>query len=380
MLMNKRVSRVVGTAWIAALVLAVAGCGSDDKDTGTTTASDGANASAPAWLTAAKESAAAGTAMPTEIKSAELGPFDPPAKGLVYHVACNMALEGCSKNAKGLESGVKALGYDFKMCDGGTTADKIGACFANAINAKPDAIVVNGIGADSAADSFAKVAAAKIPLIGMFTGDATPTENVVAQVGGDACTVGAEKLADWIIADSGGKADVLFVGTKTYACNILREEAFTAQMKTCETCKVTSLPFAIAAVQSQLPQQLQSALQSNPNVNYVVGTFDAVALVATDAIRQAGKTDKIKVGGFDGDAPNLALIAKGDIQAVDVVTGKPESGWTAADAAARAIAGEKLPDNLPVTSVVIDKTNAAEIGTYDGPKGFEQQFQQLWGK
>jgi ribose transport system substrate-binding protein len=379
--MSRRTWWAVGTAWAAAVVLAVSGCGSDDDDKGSESASSSASdGGAPAWLVAAQEATKENTQVPTEIESMALGPFDPPAQGLIYHVACNLALEGCSKNAKGLESGVKALGYEFKMCDGGTTADKIGSCFTNAINAKPDAIVVNGIGADSAADSFAKVAKAGIPLIGMYTGDEIPTENVLTEVGGDACARGAKKLAEWVIADSQGKANVLFVGTKTYACNVQREQAFTDEIKTCETCKVTSLPFAIDAVQSQLPQQLQSALQKSPDVDYVIGTFDAVALAATDAIRQAGKTDKIKVGGFDGDAPNLALIAKGDIQVVDVVTGKPESGWTAADAAARAMAGEKLPENLPVTSVVIDETNAAEIGTYDGPKDFEAQFRTLWGK
>jgi len=378
--MKRRSLWVAGVVVVAVMALVATGCGSDDSKTTSTAGGSTDSASAPAWLTAAKEATAKNTQMPTEILSTSLGEFKPKPSGTIYHVACNLALEGCSKIAKAIKSGTEALGYKFEQCDGGTTADKISGCFTNAINAKPDAIVVNGIGADAAADSFAKVAAAKIPLIGSFTGDKIPTENVTTEIGGDSCAQGAQHLAQWITANSEGKANVLFVGTKTYACNIQREEAFTAEMKKCTTCKVTSLPFAIDAVQSQLPQQLQSGLQSNPDVNYVVGTFDAVALAATDAIRQAGKADQIKVAGFDGDAPNLALIAKGDIQVADVTTGTQEPGWSAADASARAMIGQKLPDSIPITDVTIDKTNAAQIGVYKGPTDYEQQFKTLWGK
>jgi ribose transport system substrate-binding protein len=379
--MNRR--KLLVTAWLvslAAMALVAIGCGSDSKSSSTAASTAASAPSSPAWLTDAKASAAKSTAVPAKIPSTSLGTFTPKSSGTIYHVACNLALEGCSKIANAIKSGTQALGYKFEQCDGGTTADKIGACFTNAINAKPDAIVVNGIGADAAADSFAKVAAAKIPLVGSFTGDKVPTKNVTTEIGGDSCTLGAQHLADWIVADSKGKANVLFVGTKTYACNIQREAGFTSQLQKCTSCKVKSLPFAIDAVQSQLPQQLQSAIQSNPGVTYIVGTFDAVALAATDAIRQAGKADSIKVAGFDGDAPNLALIAKGDIQVADDTTGSQEPGWAAADASARAMTGAQLPPSIPLTDVVIDKTNAAQIGVYKGATDFQTQFQQLWGK
>ena len=384
------------SAWVAmalAAVVAVAsGCGSSSDDSGSTgstssstaaagtTASAGATTeSAPAWLTDAQQAAKAATQKPTKILSESLGPFTPKPDGSFYHVACNMALEGCAKIANAVKAGTQALGYSFKLCDGGTTADKIGQCFTNAINAKPDAIETNGIGADAAADSFAKVAEADIPLVGSFTGDKIPTANVTTEIGGDSCAKGAENLANWVIAHTEGKANVLFVGTKTYTCNIQRQEAFLKTLAKCETCSSKTLEFAIDGVQSQLPQQLQSALQSNLDVNFVVGTFDAVALAAADAIRQAGKADSIKVAGFDGDAPNLKMIKNGDIQVADDVTGSQEPGWAAADAMARAMAGKKLPPNVRITDMIIDKTNAAEIGTYEGPTGFREQFKALWG-
>lgn len=371
-------------AVLAALAMTgVAACGSRDDDGASNdsgAAQSSTQAAAPAWLTSAQTAAAEATKIPDSVPSNDLGEFDPPKDQTIYHVACNLALEGCSKIANAIEGGTKALGYKFEKCDGGTTADTIGACFTNAVNAKPDAIVVNGIDVNTAGDGYAAAAKAGIPIIGTFTGNPEGAEGVKTEVAGDACTKQGTALANWIIADSKGKANALFVGTKTFACNIQRQESFVEAMKACETCKTETLEFAIDAIQSGLPQQLQSAIQTKPDLTYIVGTFDAVALAATDAIRQAGKSDAIKVAGFDADAPNLELVRKGDIQVADITTGSTEPGWAAADAAGRAIAGDDLPPIVSTSQVLLTKDNIGEIdGTYVGATGFEDQFKTLWG-
>ena len=372
--------KLVALAATVAAAVTIAACGDDGDSSAASSGEPSSSAETEAWLTNAEEIATAAEQVPETIPSAELGEFTPKPGASIYYVACNLALEGCSRNERAQKAAAAAIGYDFKSCNGGTTADKVGQCFTNAINAKPDAIVVNGIGVDLAKDSFEAVREAGIPLIGSFTGDPPDVPGVATQVGGDSCLNQSEKLANWVIADSGGKANVLWVGTKTFRCNVQREESFMKTLATCDTCKAESLTFAIDAVQSALPSQLQSALQSNPDITYVVGTFDAAALAATDAIRQAGKTDKIRVAGFDGNEPNLQLVAKGDVQVADNMTGSQEPGWSAIDAAARVIAGEQVPPVLPLTSVIVTQENAAEIGSYEGPPNYQEQFEQLWGK
>ncbi len=369
----KLVLAVVGCAAVGAFVFA--GCGSDDDsgDSGGGSVDSGVVETSQAAVDEASQ-------IPTKIVQTEK--LQPEADGFIYHVGCDQSLEGCADKAKSLKAGVEALGYKFEMCDGGSTPDQISGCYNNAINAKPDVIVTNGISAEDAGDSYTKVADSGIPHIGMFTGN-TPgkVDGIVTEVGGTSCSEGAKDLANWVIADSEGEANALFVGTNTFACNVQRLNEFTKQMKTCETCNLDTLKFSIDSIQSTLPQQIQAELQSNPDIDYVIGTFDAVALAAADIVRQAGKADSIKVAGFDGDGPNLELIQQGDIQAADVATGGLEPGWVAADAAARVIAGEKLEPNTPVTNVLITGDNAAEIGgSYDGPEGFEDQFRTLWGK
>ena len=367
------------------LALAAASYGSNQSSQSTHRTAGAASASAdPAWLALAKNNALKSQTIPTKIPSAAYGAFKPKSTATIYHIACNLALPGCTKIKNGIQAGVKALGYKFKLCNGGTTADQTTACFTNAINAKPDAIIINGIGTAGAADQFARVAKAGIPMIGTFTGNPPGVKGVATEIAGATCVKQSQQIADTVIADSNGTANVLFVGAKDFACLIQRQAGFIAAMAKCTTCKVSTLEFSVAGLTTQLPSQLQSALQSNPDLTYVVGTFDFAALQATDAIRQAGKSDKIKVLGYDGDAPNLALIQKGDIQIADNTTGAGEDGWAAADAAARAILKKKLNKITPVSTLVVTQKNFNAIpggsGNYDGPTGYKAQFKKLWGK
>jgi ribose transport system substrate-binding protein len=374
-----------------AIAVVMASCGSSSSSSSSTSttqaASTGtsstaaASSSAPSWLTAAQSATAKAEQVPTTILQTSLGPFKPKSSGLIFHVACNLALEGCTKLANGIKAGTQAIGYQFKLCNGGTTANQINACFQQAIAAHPTALVVNGIGNSDAGNSFAAAAKAGVPIVGTFTGDPPGVHGVVTEVAGNTCTAQAKSIADAIIADSKGKANALFVGTNTFTCNVQRQQAFLSEMKTCPTCTVHTLSFAIDAITSQLPNQLQSALQSNPNLTYVVGTFDAIALAATQAIRQAGKASSIKVAGFDGDAPNLQLVKAGNIQMWDSVTGGGEPGFAAVDAAARHAVNKMVPPVTDITTLLVTKSNYAQIApAYEGPSGFVQQYLKLWGK
>jgi ribose transport system substrate-binding protein len=372
---------VASTAAVVLIAVLVSSNSSAVANTRAHAVTSKAAAATPAWLAAAESATKTAEQVPTSILQAPLGPFKPAKSGLIFHVACNLALEGCSKIANGIKAGTQAIGYKFKLCNGGTTANQINACFQQAIAAHPTAIVVNGIGQSDAANSFAAAAKAKVPIVGSFTGDPPGIKDVVTEVAGNTCTQQAKTIADAIIADSKGKANVLFVGTNTYTCNIQRQRGFLSEMKTCPTCTVSTLSFAIDAISSTLPTQLQSALQSNPNLTYVVGTFDAVALAATQAIRQAGKASSIKVAGFDGDAPDLQLVKNHDIQMWDDVTGGGEPGFAAVDAAARHAAGKPVPKVTNVTTLLVTAGNYSKIAPlYQGPRGYAKQFLKLWGK
>ncbi|HTT96091.1 MAG TPA: sugar ABC transporter substrate-binding protein [Solirubrobacterales bacterium] len=378
--------------WIALLLVAgavVTGCGSSSDNTtgsggGSTQESEaeGGGGEAEGGSSVVSEAQAAtkeAETIPTEILATT--PVKPKAGSTIFHVACDLSLEGCANQAKGLKSAVEAIGFKYEQCNGGSSPETISSCFKNAVNAHPDVIIPNGIGIEGAGEGFAAAKKAGIPIVGMFTGDPPGAEGVATEVAGETCPEEGKSAANWVIANSEGKANVVFVGTQTYTCNKQRQEGFMDQMKTCSECKASTLTFSIATMQSSLPQQLQAELQSNSEIEYMVGTFDAVSLAAAEAIRQAGKTEQIQVGGFDANGPNLEMIRNDEIQKFDVTSGTTEPGWVAADAAARVINGEELEPSTPVTTVMVTAENIEQIGeAYAGAEGFEEQFKKLWGK
>jgi ribose transport system substrate-binding protein len=389
--MTRRLKFSVGVMLLLVVALALSACGSssDDSSTSTSAAADttaaadtGTTAAAEEpWLAEAKKVAASLEQVPTDVSSSKLGPITlaPKDSKTIFHIAFSLAFEGAKHQTEGLKHAVEAMGYKFKLCDGGTAPNETAPCFTQAVNEKPAAVVINGFDAKTDGDGYAALEKAGIPIIGMNTGNKPGVPGVATEVAQDLGTAEGKSMADYVIADTDGKANVLFVGT-TFTTNEDRESAFATELAKCTTCKITKLHFPIAGIQSKLPQQLQAALQSNPDINWIVATPDAAALASADAVRQAGKADAIKVGGFDADAPNLALIKKGDIIAADIRSGTDEPGWIAADAAARAIAGDTLPPVLPVSMLMVTKNNLDAGTAYKGASDYEATFKKLWGQ
>ena len=60
--------------------------------------------------------------------------------------------------------------------------------------------------------------------------------------------------------------------------------------------------------------KMQSILQANPDIIGVIAGNDEMALGAIAALKEAGKLDAVKVGGFDGSPDAVAAITAGEMQ------------------------------------------------------------------
>ena len=61
-------------------------------------------------------------------------------------------------------------------------------------------------------------------------------------------------------------------------------------------------------------QKTQSILQAHPGITALISGNDEMALGAIAALKQAGKLNKVKVGGFDGSPDAVAAIKSGELQ------------------------------------------------------------------
>src|SRR4051794_40186517 len=172
-------------------------------------------------------------------------------------------------------------------------------------------------------------------------------------------------LADWVIAKTGGKANVLavtineVVSTKPMMQGINDEFA-----KHCGSgCKVSTINTAIADVATRIQPQVQSALVKDPGINYVIALYDsAEAPFVVAGIRQAGAKGRVKVVTFNGTPSVLKLVQSGDVE-MDVGESLDWISHGVMDQVMRLAAGmEPVKDpKLPIR--IFDKENVDETGT-----------------
>lgn len=61
-------------------------------------------------------------------------------------------------------------------------------------------------------------------------------------------------------------------------------------------------------------QKMQSLLQANPDIIGVISGNDEMALGAIAALKESGKLDQVKVGGFDGSPDAVEAVKAGEMQ------------------------------------------------------------------
>ncbi len=381
---KRRDLALVGVAVVACLVLAA--CSSSGGSTSGSGSSPGTSASSsaaatgssPSWLTAAKKWYASSQTMPRTIVAARLGPFKPKPGATLYLVNC-LVSEGCTNFEASVKAAAAVIGYKVDVCSG-NTAVQISACFQSGVNAKPNAILCTGCSNLANGPDFAKVKAARIPLITAFSGDNPPSAAVATDIAGGLHTYDAGvQIAQGIIARSNGKANIIFFTDKEYASEIATTQGFNATIKQCTTCHVKYITYSVATMTTALPTQALAVIQQNPTVNWYAGPNDGVPAAVAQAIRQSGKSG-IQTASVYGYTPNLQLVRTGQ-EAFDIMHSHSEWGWAAVNAAARIFSGLKVPRTEDVTVVNYTQQDAAAIGPfYNGPANYQTQFKKLWGK
>lgn len=113
-------------------------------------------------------------------------------------------------------------------------------------------------------------------------------------------------------------------------------------------------------------QKMQSLLQANPDVTGVISGNDEMALGAIAALKEAGKLDGVKVGGFDGSPDAVAAVKAGEmaytvLQPVAVFAAEAvrQADSVIKTGATGAATEKQLFDCLLITKENVDKYTAA---------------------
>ena len=308
---------------------------------------------------------------------------------LVISVGSDLNNGGVLGVTKGAEEASTAIGWKFQSLDGKGTLAGQTAALEQAIALKPDGIIVNGIDAASVKDVLKKAADAGIKLVGWHAGPkaSLPDFSLPANIVSDPIET-SKVAAKYVIAVTGGKANVVIFTDSTYQIAVDKARAMEAEIKACKTCKVLEFVDTPLAETSTRMGPLVTNLKQKygDEMNWMMGINDLYFDFASPGLKSIGVPPggpPLSISAGDGSESAYARIRDGQYQAATIPEPLNLHGWMAIDELNRAIAGEK-PSGFAMGIHLVTKDN---IGADGGPKnvfdpdnGYRDQYKKIWGK
>ncbi len=371
-----------------ALGMILAACGDDEKSTDT-------KAPAVETTVGGEDPAAAGLAAAQVVVDAnkvapdKIGPTIPlesvPEAKTVAWLQCS--LPSCAAIGVGFKNATDALGWKLEVIT--YEADPV-AAFQQAIDLGVDYVSTTGTSQAVIQDQIDAAAAAGIGYFSCFdTSEPKGEENNIWTQCGDATAVFAsgDRLANQIIVDSGGTANVLMVNIPDFAVLVSEREGSEAAYKAnCPGCKFTELALTLdQLLAGEVAGAVVSAVQADPSIDYIHVAFDGLSTGLTSVLADAGLLEGRNVVGVDFSGAVLQEIVDGTMKFWSA-NPKEYSAWLMVDAMARHSIGQANTEeraNALLPSFVVSSPAQAEPlvagDGWPGPDTMAEQFKTLWG-
>jgi ABC-type sugar transport system substrate-binding protein len=282
-----------------------------------------------------------------------------------------------------LADGAKLLGWSVKQVGTDGSPEKVQNAFQAAIRDGANAVIVNAADKDALAGPISAAKAKGVEVVtccslaqqgkDVLFNTGTPEQN--APIG--------KMLAGKVVADSGGKADSLYVNVSAFAILAAVGETFEQEYKRlCADCGFGKIDIPLTSLGKDAPDRIVSYLRSHPKVNYIVlSESGSLGPGLPAALQAAGLADKVKIVGQGGNQQVYQDVGAGKIAAVT-----PSSlygyDYSMLDALARKWAGVPVEQTTPEFWLM---TKANMPSSINGPafpivQDYKNQWAKLWGK
>lgn len=279
--------------------------------------------------------------------------------------------------------GIKFVNYTTQ----GSTAEWIRG-INEAVANHADAIVLDALDPRLVAPQVQAAKKADIPVLSAQFYDLTQEESLLTGLAGtrsDNFTLAAKLDADYAIADTHGKANVVVVendeqmSTRAMVASIKKEFA-----ANCPGCKAKFINVPSSDWATKIQSEVQSALVADPSINYVIPIYDPMAQFVIPAIKVTGNQDKVHIATFNGTPAALKMLQDRQSIRMDVGENLDWLAYANLDETFRAMLRKPQVKNENTALRVFTATNVAETGNPPAfNKGFGNSYiagyQKLWG-
>jgi ribose transport system substrate-binding protein len=288
----------------------------------------------------------------------------------------------CGLAAKLLAPAVKEVGGTLTAVSAGTTAQSMQAAVSSVLTLKPAVVVISGIDPDVFGGALKKLSGAGIKVVTISVArDTAPYGITFDYIGLHTTQTAGNLMADWVIANKGPAADVVFYGVPGIDFSSKQQQAFDEEMrKNCAACTVRAVQIDVATLGTTSASTVVTDLQSHPSTNVAVFASAEVAAGLPAAMKAAGLS--VTTLGYAPQSGALQDIKDGGMTA-GLAVDFPISVWTAVDASARLVEGDQPTAAEQAGEVPLQLLEQRDI-TFDPARGwsaypdYQQRFAALW--
>lgn len=247
----------------------------------------------------------------------------------------------------GAKKAAEAQNCDLVVVDAGDDVVKQTSDIEDLISKKIKVLIVNPVDSDAIAPAVSDAKKAGIPVIAVDR--AVIGESVTCQIASDN-VAGAKMAGEYLLSLVGENAEVAELqGVNGASATIDRGKGF-HQAVDGKLNVVASLTANFNRVEGL--SVAENILQGNPELKGIFAHNDEMALGALEAATASGK--QIVIVGFDATDDALAAVKDGTLAAT--VAQQPEQmGKVAVETALQIIAGNSVPESIPVDVALIKK-------------------------
>ena len=289
--------------------------------------------------------------------------------------------------ARGVEEAARVIGWTVKVFDAAGTAAGRDREAAQALAARPDALIVVGADARDMQARLAPLAERRIPVVGWHVGarpGAVPGSPIAMNVTTD--PVGVARLtAMAAVVGSGGKAGVVIFTDSRFEIATAKAEAMAEVIRGCAGCallEVRDLPISRAA--ELIPAVTRELVERHgARWTHALAINDIYFDYAVPELTRAGRADHslALLSAGDGSSAAFMRLRARVFQVATVAEPLALHGWQLVDEVNRLLAG------APVSGYVVPVhlstrenigTDGGPRQTYDPDNGYRDVYRRIW--
>lgn len=373
-------------SFVLAFALGMAGCGGGGGGGGGTAASSADVAQATSLLAEAEK----------PVKFEAPGPpidVGDQLKGKTYFQIVNgLEFPFTQGVVKGAKEAAALLGMNVVVTDGAGSVSQAARLIDQAVGRSVDIIAIYGFD-DAALDApISEAKNAGIPVVMVASQDqAPPTEEQKARgveaIASFSYSGAGRDAANWMVADSGGNVSVVVFDVPDIGSAAPEKNAFVDQLKKlCPDCKSRIVDSPLAQWQSGLSSQTTSAIQRDPNVNYLFPMFDGMVFSMIPAVSRANAQDRVKITTYNASEALLQDLKDNKPPMGSDIGGSTEwCGWALMDQGVRLLLGQPPAGDVKIPNRTFTSRNTKDLDVGAGQEvlygaDFRAGYRELWGK